>query len=136
MHRCKGGIEVASELDIVEADHGDVAGHAEPGVFHRPDESHRHFVVRGENRGRPPRMSEELLGDPDPGVEIERALPDDAFVYRNPGFAQGVAIARKARHRLDVVGGPHSMADAAVAEVKQVADNRYGGIVVVDFDDG
>ena len=134
-------------VQVVEADHAQVVGHAQPHFARRPHDTDRHHVAHGQDRGRPKLVLPDTAERSHAAIEGGGAHDDSLVAESEPAERQPLAVTGQAArcHRLGRPGrvleqpGHVRRLDTdhdefTMAERKKVPGGRSGAHLVVRFD--
>ena len=129
-------VQVLGELDVVEADHGEVARDLEAGLVGGADRAQRGHVGGDHDRGRRLVEREQLAHRVVAAVDVEVAIADVLVARGDAEALQLVAVAAQALGARALVEHAADVRDAAVPELVQMAHGRGGAGLVVGHDGG
>ena len=125
------GPDGAGERGVVEAADADVARHVELALMRDGDGGGRHVVIAGEDGGGRRVEAEQLFGGVEARAEGEVARRDQRCIGGDAMVGKAVAKSLQAARAGAVAGIAFDKADAAMAEVDQMAREVIGGVAII-----
>ena len=117
-------IEVRTQEDVVETDHGEIVRDHHVQRLRGTDRPDRHKVIRGEDGGRRLSPGEQVHGRLMSALAAKVAFDDPVVLNRDAGFLHGFAIAEHALLRRLENQRTADAGDVAVADLDQVIYGR------------